>query len=145
MHRDLLRMTAPDGAARSHGTETTADGILPTAGRQVVVPWKRLALWFAASRVFIFAIAGISLRVVPPGPFFTAAASPLDWLKRWDAQWYLDVMQRGYWFDPTRVSNVNFLPFYPFLVRCVSWLFPRLDLAAYFVSNALAFAAAALI
>lgn len=115
------------------------------AGPLPPIPWRRLALWFLASRLLIFAVAGLSLQVVAPGPFYLARETPLDWLIRWDAGWYLDVIKNGYSFDPTRMSNVNFLPLYPLLVRSIAWAFPNVELAGYFVSNALGFAAAALL
>lgn len=109
------------------------------------MPWRRLALWFIASRLLIFALAGLSLQVVEPGRFFSWRDTPLDWLKRWDAAWYLDVIRHGYHFDPTRMSNVNFLPLYPLLVRAIAWALPNVEVAAYLVSNVMCFAAAALL
>lgn len=109
------------------------------------IPWTRLATWFVASRIFIWGIAGISLRFVPPGPYFRLPQSALDWLKHWDAPWFLNVIQNGYTYDPTKMSSVNFLPLYPLLVRAVAWVVPNVELAAYLVSNALCFGAAVLL
>jgi Gpi18-like mannosyltransferase len=109
------------------------------------IPWRRLVLWFAASRLLIFTIAGLSLRIVEPGRFASPRQTPLDWLIRWDAGWYLDVIKNGYAFDPTRMSNVNFLPLYPMLVRSVAWALPSVELAAYLVSNLFCFLAAAVL
>ena len=109
------------------------------------IPWRRLVVWFAASRLLIFTLAGLSLQIVAPGRFHVFRDNPLDWLIRWDAGWYLDLLRQGYVFDPTRMSNVNFLPFYPWSVKAIAWALPSLELAGYLVSNAFAFGAAALL
>lgn len=109
------------------------------------IPWRRLVVWFIASRVLIWTIAGLSTLVVSPGKFFTPPSAPLGWLNHWDASWYLHVIQHGYNFDPSKMSSVNFLPLYPLLVRAIAWALPSVEIAAYLVSNAFAFGAAALL
>ncbi len=97
------------------------------------------------SRLLIWSAAAISLRVAAPGPFFQPPESMLDWLKHWDAPWFLSVIRDGYTYDPTRMSSVNFLPLYPLIVRAVTWIVPNVEVAAYLVSNAFCFGAAVLL
>lgn len=109
------------------------------------MPWGRLGLWFVVSRFVMFGLAGLSLRVVAHGPFFYQPRGPIDWFMQWDGRWYLAVARYGYTYDPTQMSSVNFLPLYPFLVRLLGFVVRNVDLAAYLVSNAFCFAAAALL
>jgi hypothetical protein len=69
----------------------------------------------------------------------------VDRMTNWDGQWYLDIAQRGYWYDPARSSSVAFFPAYPLLIRGVSEA-TRLSpsLCPVLVSNAALLAAFAL-
>jgi hypothetical protein len=93
----------------------------------------------------IWGVAALSLNRVTKGPYFQPPASALDWLKHWDAHWYLDVAANGYRYDPTQMSSVNFLPLYPLLTRAVAFVVQRADVAGYLVSNVACFVAAALL
>jgi hypothetical protein len=81
------------------------------------VPIGRIFLYFAASRLLILMVARLSLYVVNKGPYFTPVHSVLDWLIRWDANWYYSIITSGYSYDPSRQCNVNFFPLYPLLVK----------------------------
>lgn len=123
----------------------SADPVTSPSPPRAAIPWKTLAGWFVLSRLLIWSAAAISLRVVSPGPFFQPPQSMLDWLKHWDAPWFLSVIQNGYTYDPTKMSSVNFLPLYPVIVRAVAWIVPNVEVAAYLVSNAFCFGAAVLL
>lgn len=109
------------------------------------IPWRRIVLWFLGTRLAIWAIAGLSLRLTPKGPFFYEPGRPLDWLMNWDGRWFLEVVRNGYSFDPTQMSSVNFLPAYPMSVRAMAWVVRDVDLAAYLVSHLYCFGAAVLL
>jgi hypothetical protein len=118
---------------------------LPSDSRNEPIPWLRVFSWFFVTRLAIWLLAGASLRFMPKGQFFYEARGPLDWLMRWDAQWYLEVAATGYAFDPTRMSNVNFLPVYPMCARALNWIIGNIDLAAYVVSHTFCLGATALL
>ncbi|HUR60605.1 MAG TPA: hypothetical protein VM029_22985, partial [Opitutaceae bacterium] len=115
------------------------------AAASVPIPWRRIAGWFVLSRLVMWTVAALALEFAPKGKFFVPPATPLHWFKLWDANWYLDVVHRSYAYDPLRMSNVNFLPLYPFFVRIASWVLPSVELAGYLVSNLLCLAAAGLL
>ncbi len=43
----------------------------------------------------------------------------IDRLTQWDGQWYLEIAERGYSYDPDRWSSPAFFPLYPLLARLV--------------------------
>lgn len=109
------------------------------------IPWRRIAVWFVATRLAIWAFAGASLSFVPAGPFSYEVHRPLEWLMHWDARWFLGVALEGYSFDPNQMSSVNFLPVFPMSVRAAGWLIPKIEIAGYVVSHLYCFAAAVLL
>jgi hypothetical protein len=112
---------------------------------RAAIPWGRIVLWFVVSRVVMFGLAGLSLRLLVPGPFFYRPGGPLDWFMQWDGRWFLGIAGSGYSYDPHQMSSVNFLPLYPMLMRAVSWVVHNEALAGYIVSNGFCLAAAALL
>ena len=122
-------------------------GVISPSGGQAgaATPWARIACWFIMSRLLIWGAAGLSTLVLAPGKYFTPTVRPMSLLTHWDAAWYLDVINNGYHFDPGQMSNVNFLPLYPLLVRVLNLAVPNVEIAAYIMSNAAAFGAAVLI
>jgi hypothetical protein len=46
----------------------------------------------------------------------------IEALVRWDAGWYGEIAQNGYWIKPGAQSPVAFFPLYPLLIRAVTWL-----------------------
>jgi hypothetical protein len=46
----------------------------------------------------------------------------IEALVRWDAGWYGEIAQNGYWLKPGQQSPVAFFPLYPLLIRAVTWL-----------------------
>lgn len=93
----------------------------------------------------MFGLAGLSLRILTRGPYFGPMRGPLDWFMAWDGRWYLGIAIHGYSYDPTQMSAVNFLPVYPMLTRWLGAVVGNMDFAAYLVSNAFCFGAAALL
>jgi hypothetical protein len=82
-------------------------------------PWLFLALNFFLSRLFLVAVAGLSILMFKKGDFYTPPGSILDWFKQWDSGWYLDIAQRGYTYVPGKECSVVFFPLYPVLL---GWL-----------------------
>lgn len=105
------------------------------------LPWRRIVLWFLASRCLIVATAAVALRYFAKGAWFETPRSVLHWFIRWDAGWFRDVAENGYAFHADRMSNVNFLPLYPVLVRALSWAMP-IEAAGYLVTHACCLGAA---
>ena len=46
----------------------------------------------------------------------------IDALIRWDAGWYGEIAQNGYWLKPGEQSPIAFFPLYPLLIRAVAFL-----------------------
>ena len=44
-----------------------------------------------------------------------------EYYANWDGQWYKNIAQEGYFYDPRHHSSVAFFPAYPILVWFVSW------------------------
>lgn len=84
--------------------------------------YGELLLLFICSRVLIYVTAGLGLLGIRKPPGFLPPRTVLDWFLRWDALWYLDVLEHGYHFtgpgDPK--TNVGYLPLYPWLARAAS-------------------------
>lgn len=105
-----LLMTPP---GQSRPASVPADPLRP--------PWAKLLGLLVASRIFIYVVAGVSIWLVPKGPTFPSSTSILDWFMRWDAGWYVELVDGGYTFSaPGEPTNVVFFPAYPLLVRIVS-------------------------
>ena len=88
--------------------------------------WEPLLI-FGVSRFVLFVLAAFAQSIFPlankaaPDPY---GQPPLlsHWL-RWDAGWYLSIVNHGYGFDPvTHIGSVAFYPLYPILVWAVSRL-----------------------
>jgi hypothetical protein len=47
---------------------------------------------------------------------------PFDALAQWDAGWYGEIAKNGYWIAPGQQSPVAYFPFYPLLIRALTWL-----------------------
>ncbi len=108
------------------------------------IPLSRLALWFAASRLFIFVVAALSLRFVPKGPA-PVYMDLVDWFNHWDAAWYLRIADTGYFYDLHEQSAVVFFPLYPLLVHLVGYVIPDYRIAGYLISNGFLFASCLLL
>jgi hypothetical protein len=64
-------------------------------------------------------MAGFSSLIIPPGTNMGTPDNLWQALLRWDSGWFMSILERGYFFDPLKGSNVAFMPLYPLLV----WIF----------------------
>jgi hypothetical protein len=100
---------------------------------------------------WLVVIAGIAFgsMIIPPSwgphspPHVTATGDAVvDTLTLWDGQWYLEIAQNGYRYNPRRMSSVAFFPAYPMLIRAVSTATRlRPQWAALLIANAFLLAA----
>lgn len=87
-------------------------------------------LAFVARRGLPIALASIALVTVGSlawpltgwRPDDVPAFAPVDALVRWDAGWYGEIAQNGYWLRPGQQSPVAFFPLYPLAIRAVTAL-----------------------
>jgi hypothetical protein len=98
------------------------------------VPWRRIALYLLASRVFIYGLAYLSVYCIPRMSG-DVLRRPLDLFRHWDANWYLQIAQEGYVRTKDGAFSSAFFPLYPVLMRLVNFLCHDLRLAGYLVSN----------
>ena len=97
---------------------------------------------FFLSRLLVLGAVCVSRTVVMPGPFSSSARSWIERLCVWDANWYLGIVQNGYFFNPHGASSVGFYPLYPLLMRALTHCGLDPLLAGYAISHAALFAAA---
>ncbi len=137
------------------------------AGADVRRPWAPAALttaraWLAAcpdgrallrslgylalTRLTLFIVAACAIRIVPAGiqppteVYLGKNLSIATWV-RWDAWWYLSVVERGYWFDPQGKSNVAFFPLFPLMIKALTSAIGNQVVAGLLVANVAAVAA----
>ncbi|MBI3455129.1 MAG: hypothetical protein HY002_05010 [Candidatus Rokubacteria bacterium] len=113
----------------------------------VATPDRRALLralgYFALTRLTLFIIAASAIRIVPARfqpptqAYLGKNLSVATWV-RWDAWWYLSVVERGYWFDPQGQSNVAFFPLFPALIKALSALIGNPVVAGLLIANAAA-------
>ena len=129
------RLTLVLAAARSWVTAT--------ADREAFV--RALGFLFL-TRLTLFIVAACAIRIVPAGiqppteVYLGKNLSLATWI-RWDAWWYLSVVERGYWFDPDGKSNVAFFPLFPLLVRALDAVVGNQVVSGLLVANAAALGA----
>jgi hypothetical protein len=83
---------------------------------------KEIVVWWAASRVVVFAGAfALHLARVPHGYFGPAIFRPLFGpLEAWDGVWYRLIETHGYLLVSGRQSDPAFFPLYPLLLKIVA-------------------------
>lgn len=124
---------------------------LPAPGPPLVLKERVLVplVVFALSRAILLAIAASAGHLLV-GPSIRANASVLpssdalarlgSWARPWfrfDAAWYVGVVQHGYHWGSGGTANVNFLPLYPVLARAIQPLAGGSPwLAAWLAANA---------
>ncbi len=91
-----------------------------TAATEPAVPWRRILLWTASTRIIIAMMAGFSTLILPAGPNMGHPANLWAAFLRWDSGWFGSVVEHGYYFNPGQNSNVAFMPLYPALVWLLS-------------------------
>lgn len=106
---------------------------------------KEVLSIFIVSRLLIIFIGYLSNLVIIKGRFFSsfpASGSLLNLFFKWDSQWYMSIVENGYFYTPGEESSVSFFPFYPMLVKFFSSIFGNPELIGFIISNlALLFAA----
>jgi Gpi18-like mannosyltransferase len=80
---------------------------------------------FLFTRLLVIMIAVLADTTLP-ATFDDSVYDPADtwkyqgfeslWL-RWDTQWYVEIVENGYWFRPGNLSPVSWFPVYPMLMR----------------------------
>jgi hypothetical protein len=114
---------------------TDRPGASSTDDALSAVPWRRIALYLLASRVFIYGVAYLSAYCIPQMST-DVSRRPLDLFRHWDANWYLTIARDGYLRTKDGALSSAFFPLYPLLMRLVSFVCHDLRLAGYLVSNA---------
>jgi len=101
-------------------------------------PWSEIVSIFLASRVCILLIGWLANLIIPKSTQFGVPNSDslLEMFFRWDCYWYMRIVENGYSYVPGQMSNVNFFPLYPILVRLFSYLTGDPMLAGFIISNA---------
>ncbi len=93
---------------------------------------------FALSRLLVLCVGYFSYIVINRGKW---VSSPVHIFFRWDAGWYLDVVNNGYSYVVGKESSIAFFPLYPILVKVFSFGIFDLATVGYVISNALLFLA----
>jgi Gpi18-like mannosyltransferase len=100
-----------------------------------------------SSRLIVFSALIFSAKFIPPSDIVLAEGNSPPWyqyLLRWDAGWYLQIVRDGYSFngDNSIQQSIAFHPLYPMICKSVAFIFRIPDGAALVVvSNVLIFIA----
>lgn len=85
-------------------------------------PLRRLG-WVAFLALGSIAAATLGFLLKPhPMSVPDLPGLPFDALAQWDAGWYGEIAQNGYWIVDGKQSPVAYFPLYPLLIRAVGWL-----------------------
>jgi hypothetical protein len=96
----------------------------------------QIVLVFLATRLSMVALAWASSMVIPYGPDHPPMTSILDLFTKWDAGWYISIVENGYSYGPDKGSSVAFFPLFPLIVRILLYIIPSAKFCGYLVSNA---------
>ncbi|HEV8673406.1 MAG TPA: mannosyltransferase family protein [Methylomirabilota bacterium] len=136
--------TARLGVPRAaHTLAAARDWAAASPDRQALA---RTLGYFTLTRLTLFIVGATAIRIVPAGiqppteVYLGKNLSLATWV-RWDAWWYLNVVERGYWFDPEGKSNVAFFPLFPLAIKGLTALIGNQVVAGLLVANAAAVAA----
>ena len=99
--------------------------------------YKRVVLWWAASRAVVLGTALAVQAAGWPRPSWypSVASHPFALLGAWDGRWYRMVAERGYLAIPHHQSDTAFFPLYPILLRSLHRLGLPVDAAGLLVAN----------
>ncbi len=105
----------------------------------------RILGYLVVTRLTLYIVAACAIRLLPaavqpPADAYLGKSPTLAALVRWDAWWYLNIVERGYWLDAPHPSNVAFFPVFPLLVRGLAALTGNPLVAGLLVANAAAVA-----
>ncbi len=70
-------------------------------------------------------LATVGSLIFPPTNWMPADVPDVAFIEalvRWDAGWYGEIAQNGYWLKPGQQSPVAFFPLYPLVIRAFAWL-----------------------
>lgn len=87
---------------------------------------------FLFSRLAIFLLAAVFIGIWPTKviPSFFQAFS------QWDGRWYLEIVEKGYWYQgPNVQSPVIFFPLFPLLGKFLTWFGFSSPLSLFLVAN----------
>ena len=71
------------------------------------------------------ALATLGSILYPPSNWMPSDVPDIAFIEaliRWDAGWYGEIAQNGYWLKPGEQSPVAFFPLYPLFIRAITWL-----------------------
>ncbi len=102
--------------------------------------WVAPALAFAVTRVIVLFTAYIGEIALPGNVgdgYWHVAPNNLfvDMWARWDSGFYLTIVEKGYSYSATEMSNVAFFPVYPLLVNLLDAVLHNAAVAGILVSN----------
>ena len=123
----------------------------PAAVPRAVVPrldagaLVRITGLFLMSRLLVLAVASLSHTAVAQGFFAVRTRSWVERFATWDSNWYLSIVDHGYFYDPHGQSSVAFYPLYPLLIRAGTLLGFDAKLTGYAISLAALYAACLLL
>ncbi len=100
----------------------------------------KIVYWYLASRALL--VLQLSLGLAIPAGVFGEPPDVYHHFIRWDAGWYLSIIDDGYSYVPGKESSVAFFPVYPMTVRLLASVFGHSRFLALLVSNAALFGAA---
>lgn len=133
-----------EGPASRWGRKLKA--LAPAGSRQrAVADFVYSARWvlaaFVTSRLLIFAVIMLSRLIFVRAESWHPGGL-LSVLGQWDGDlWYLEIARNGYSFSTVQPSPMPFFPFYPMLVKLVSFVFHDMRIAAFVVSHSCLLAA----
>lgn len=129
---------------------TPADAEPHGPGRREAGPWFAVGAFAGIAAVLFLVVWQTNVRL-GPGPEAGDGASPFaavdDTIEAWlqyDAGWYVDIADHGYFYSPGQQSSVAFFPAFPLAVRAVSNVVGDTPLAAILTTLTCGLAAAAL-
>ena len=119
------RLSEGDAILSDRGRPKTTDVRLLLARLPPGVPrWvvRDVLVPFAATRAALLITAVVALSRLPraPDPGGWRDVSPHAWVNawaRWDARWYVSIVEEGYSFRPGEQSNIAFSPLLPSLMK----------------------------
>lgn len=89
-----------------------------------------VAAVFLLSRIIFYVSATIAFAAIPEyagsdyAPWHAPAPALIDASWRWDAGWYLSIVEHGYQWTGSGEGNVAFFPLYPLLIRAALAVLP---------------------
>lgn len=100
---------------------------------------------FFLSRLLFLWVAAYSRTMISQGFYFNPAYSWMKLFQKWDADWYLNIAENGYRYDPHGQSTVAFYPLLPLLIRALHACGMDPLLAGYAVTHVALFGACVLL